>query len=610
MRNTSFRGVRPRSMDDTLENNFASYASNCVLYDGAIRPLRVPEYVGQAVDTDGHHIQSGMKRLHVAGDVLVGFNYETFVAPDPLDRGGRDSFLFVKDGKLMRSSPSWVLDHQGAVEVGICPPKNPPLVNLTGEKCAPTYDIELEGCMEDQFTFDCQDNKSVVSFIYTYVTACHEESAPSYPSEPLTIQTDDQVALIANEQPPENAVARRWYVAIPTGDTTTWFLVAETPIEQVLLPYCHTVFSFNDILQTEDYNAPPTCLQGVGIIGDATTFVWQNRDIWFSEPNQPHAYPSRHRQTIEDNILAVVNLNDQSVGGGVPYLNVILTDGHPYLMRGNLPEEVTITRLNRDAPCLNPQGVMSYEGNVFYTSTDGLYRITDASVYNITTEWFTLAEWAKLNPRDLKIGYYNDRLFAFSNSGDGIMFKYTRENNQHQFDCVYITAWYEAVQAQRGGELYVSGGSGDVYTWEKGHTRMTAVWRSKLFTQSGLWKPTSAKVIADTHDFALGEAREAYMLMTHEQADLAPFYCIDQFLVRHPEYVRYYDYLVTQVIEFGIYADDREVYRRTVKNQKPFRLKRDRRRIYWAYQVRTQTDIREIHVQTAMDDLSQEGGHA
>ena len=126
MRNTSFRGVRPRSMDDTLENNFASYASNCVLYDGAIRPLRVPEYVGQAVDTDGHHIQSGMKRLHVAGDVLVGFNYETFVAPDPLERGGRDSFLFIKDGKLMRSSPSWVLDHQGAVEVGICPPKNRP----------------------------------------------------------------------------------------------------------------------------------------------------------------------------------------------------------------------------------------------------------------------------------------------------------------------------------------------------------------------------------------------------------------------------------------------------------------------------------------------------
>ena len=610
MRNTSFRGIRPRSMDDTLENNFASYASNCVLYDGAIRPLRMPEYVGQAVNTDGLPIQNNLKRIHKAGDVLVGFDYETTVAPDPLERGGRDGFLFVQDGKLMRSSPSWITDHEGAVEVGICPPQVPPQVSATGGKCAPTYDVTMEGCIDELLTLDCQDNKSVVSFIYTYVTACYEESAPSYPSEAITIQTDDQLSLIASDTPPSNAVARRWYVAIPTGDTTTWFLVAETPIEQVLLLYCHTAFSFNDILQTEDYNAPPTCLQGVSIIGDATTLVWQNRDIWFSEPNQPHAYPARHRQTIEDNIVTIVSLNDQSVGNGVPYLNVILTDGHPYLMRGNLLEEVTITRLNRDAPCINPQGVLAYEGNVFYASHDGLYRITDASVYNITTEWFTLAEWERLRPANMKIGYYNDRLFAFNNVTDGIMFKYTRENNQHQYDCVYITPWYEAVQCQRGGELYVSGVTGDVYSWEKGHTRLTATWRSKQFTQSGLWKPTSGKVIADVHDFALGEARDAYAIMAHEQEDLKPYYCVDRFLIKHPEYIRYYDYLVGQVIMFSLYADDKETYSRPVRHQKPFRLKRDRRRIYWSYQVRTQIDIREIHVQTSMDDLSQEGGHA
>lgn len=610
MRNTSFRGVRPRSKDDSLENNFASYASNCLLYDGAIRPLREPEYVGQAVNTDGHHIQSGLKRLHVAGDVLVGFNYNTFVAPDPLMRGGRDSFLFIQDEKLMRSSPSWILDHQGAVEVGICPPASPPVVSLTGMQCAPTYDIQLEGCMDEQFDFDCQDNKSVVSFVYTYVTACHEESAPSYPSEALTIQTTDQLAVLATDTPPANAVARRWYVAIPTATTTSWFLVAETPIEQVLLTHCHTVFSFNDILQTEDYNAPPTCLQGVGIIGDSTTFVWQNRDIWFSEPNQPHAYPMRHRQTIEDDIIAIVPLTDQAVGGGVPYLNVILTDGHPYLMRGNLPEEVVITRLNRDAPCINPQGIEVCEGSVFYASHDGLYRITDATVYNITTEWFTLAEWEQLRPENFKIGYYNDRLFAFSNVGDGFMIKYTRENNQHQFDCVYITPWYEAVQSQRGGELYVAGASGDVYTWEKGHGRLVATWRSKLFTQSGLWKPTSAKVIADVHEFALAEAREAYKMMTHEQANLAPYYCVDRFLLQNPEYKRYYDYLVAQVIRFSVYADEREVFSRNVRSQKPFRIKRDRRRIYWSYGVRTQVDIRELHMQTSLDDLSQEGGHA
>lgn len=610
MRNTSFRGIRPRTMDDSLENNFASYASNCVLYDGAIRPLRMPEYVGQVVDTNGNPLRSNVTKIHKAGDVLVGFDYPTFVAPDPLDRGGVDGFLFIKDEKLYRSAPSWILDHEGAVEVGVCAPQSPPTASANGGKCAPTFDLKMEGCIDELLTLDCQDNLSVVSFVYTYVTACYEESAPSYPSEAITINTDDQVSVIASETPPANAVLKRWYVAIPTGNSTSWFLVAETPVEQVLFNYCHTTFGFNDILQTNDYNAPPTCLHGVAIVGDSTTVVWQNRDLWFSEPNQPHAYPSRHRQTIEDNIVAVVTLQDQSVGNGSQYISVVLTDGHPYLIRGRLPEEMELVRLNRDAPCVNPQGVLSFEGNVFYASHDGLYRITDASVYNITAEWFTLEEFHKLRPHTLKIGYYNDRLLAFSNIADGIMFKYTRENNQHQYDCVYLTPWYEAVQYQRGGELLVAGITGDVYSWEQGSTRLTATWRSKLFTQSGLWKPTSGKVIADVHDFALQEAREAYFLMQHEQADLSPYFCVNRFLLKHPEYQRHYDYLVTQTISFGIYADDREVYSRIVRSQKPFRLRRDRRRIYWAYQVHTQTDIREIHVQTSMDDLSQEGGHA
>lgn len=610
MRNTAFRGIRPRSMDDTLENNFASYAVNCLLYDGAIRPLRSPEYVGQVVDTDAKLIEGEIKRLHVSDDMLVGFKYETFVAPDPLQRGGQDSFLFIKDGELYRSSSTWIQDGEGAVRVGICPPKSAPTVSATGSKCSPTYDITMEGCIEDHLSMDCQEDRQVLSFLYTYVSACYEESAPSYPSEAITIETLDEVAVLATETPPANAIARRWYVAVPTGESTSWFLVAETPIEQVLLRHCHTAFSFNDILQTEDYNAPPTCLQGVGIIGDATTFVWHNRNIWFSEPNQPHAYPSRHRQTIEDNIVAIISLTDQSHASGVGYINVILTDGHPYLMRGDLPENVNITRLNRDAPCLNPMGAIAYEGNVFYTSHDGMYRITDASIYNITTEWFTLQEWEKLNPAAMKLGYYNDRMFAFSDTTDGIMFKYTRENNQHQYDCVYISPWYKAVQPQRGGELYVVDSMGHVYTWEKAHTRLVAEWRSKLFTQSGLWKPTAAKVIADVQDFALGEARQVYELMAHEQKDLAPYFCVAQFLVKHPEYIRYYDYLVAQIITFSISADDRPVYSRIVKSHKPFRIKRDRRRIYWSYGVRTQTDVREIHVQTALDDLSQEGGHA
>lgn len=611
MRNTSFRGIRPKAMDDTLENNFASYASNCVLYNGAIRPLRAPRYEGQAVDTNGNPLTVGLRKIHIAGDVVVGFNYDTFIAPDPLDMGQVDSFLFVQDGQLMRSSPAWIQDKLGAQKVGICAPTHAPDATPTGNKCLSTHDISTTACIDDVITGECQENKLAVSFLITYVTACGEESVPSAPSETITINTLDELSLFANDTPPDNAVARRWYVAITTGTTANWFFIAETPIEQIMMIYCHSTFSFNEMLQSEDYNHHPPCIEGVSIVGDATTVVWSGKDIWFSEPMQPHAYPNRYQQRIEDNIVAIIPLNDQLIGRGVPYLNVILTDNRPYLMRGTLPENVEITRLNRTAPCRNPMGVLSYESDVFFANEEGLFRVTDATVYDVTNEWFTKEEWSeRFNPQHLRIGYYNDRLMAFSTDRDGLMVRYMRENNQHQYDAVYLTPIYESVAVKKGGDLIVANADGSYYSWEQNGDRLICEWRSKLFTQSGLWKPTAGKVIADAHDFVLGLGREALNILRQEQKDCAPFYQIESFLLKYPQYKIVADYLHAQQIDFTLYADDKEVYHRIVRSQKPFRVKRDRKRIYWAYGIKTQTPIREIHVQTSLDDLTNEGGHA
>lgn len=611
MRNTTFRGIRPKAMDDTLENNFASYASNCLLHNGAIRPLNAPRYEGQVVDTDGRALDIGIKKVHIAGDMVVGFKHDTFVAPDSLLRGGEDSFLFTKDGKLWRSSPLWIIDHQGAVEVGICPPNEPPTIAVSGGKCSPSIVMDEVSCVDQIITGTCQDNRLTFAFAVTYVSACHEESAPSYPSQAIDIASGDEVIVIAHDTPPLNAVARRWYVSIAIESTAQWFFVAETPIDQVVLQYCHGVWAFNEIMQSTDYNPPPTCLEGVSIVGDSTTVVWSGKDIWFSEPNQPHAYPMRYRQRIEDDIVAIIPLNLQSLGRGVPYANVILTRNRPYLMRGNLPESVEITRLNRVAPCLNPMGVLAYEGDVFFANDEGIFRVTEATVYDVTNEWFTKMEWSTImDATAISIGYYNDRIFAFGKDRDGLMIRYTRENNQYQFDAVYLTPVYEAVAVGKGGVMYVVDSQGKYYSWEQADDKLICRWRSKQFTHSGLSSPTSAKVIADTHDFTLGQGREAYSLMELEQADCRPFYDVDRFLYRHPEYLSAYSYLHAQQIQFTLYADDKLAYRRIVKSQKPFRIKRNRRKIYWSYEVQTQTPIREIHAQTSFADLTNEGGHA
>lgn len=603
MRNVIFRGIRPNTMDDSLDNSYAAYASNCMLYGGAIRPLRSPVYLQQAVDVYNKPVRS-VATLHAADSLLVGFSTPTFVAPDPILAAGRGSFLFVKNSKLYRSGPTWVIDGLGPVEVGICPPTATPSVSKTGVRCSETFDMTLDSCIEDVMTLDCQDDIQVLSFVYTYVTACGEESAPSLPSDLHQLRTLDQLRLTPNDTPPENAITRRWYVAIDTDKQPQWFFIGEHSIEETYFDYCHSVYSFNEILTTEDYNPPPACIDGVAAIGTASIAVWQGRDVWFSEPNQPHAFPDRMRQTLEDDIKAIITLTDQSLGNGVVYAGVVLTDGQPYVIRGSLPEEMEFVRLNRIAPCLNPYGAIAAQGSVFYPSDDGIIRIVDQSCYSVTSDWFTRQEWQDMKPGSMMLGYYNDRLFAFNTVCDGLMIRYPSENNQYQQDCVYITSRYDAVHTTRTGQLLCSS-EGAVYEWEAGATRLMATWRSKLYTQSGLWKPTSAKVICDIHEFANGEARQAADFMA-KVADG----CVDGFVQRYPEYLRHYSYLVSQAVRFSLYADNELVYQRYVKSQKPFRLRRDRRRIYWSYQVDTQADIRELHVQTSMDDLTQEGGHA
>lgn len=613
MRNVQFRGIKPRSKPDFLENPFASYATNCTLYDGAIRPLRDSKFY-KPVFIYGNDVIKPPETLRVAGGMLIGFTQPTFHTNDTNNIAGADAFLFVENGVLKRTSPTWLVEAcscagQAVENVGICYPKEPPIAMPTGEKCDPTYDIEMPACLDTLLPQDCQEEPEVLAFLYTYVNACGEESAPSLPSETIKTESLAQMVLEPEVNAPPNAVARKWYVAISSGEQALWHFIGEQPIEEKQFFYCHTVFSFAEILKTEDHNPPPPCIDGVVTLGMAVTAVWQGRDIWFSEPRLPNAYPDQHRQTIDDDIVGIYSFNDQSYGNGEIFLGVILTKGAPYTIRGTMPEDMTITKLNRIAPCLNPMGVLTHEGNVFYTSTDGLYRITDNTVYNITTEWFTLDEWQQLSPQEMRIAYYNDRLFAFSPWRDGLMFKYPRENNQHQYDCVYITKRTHSTAQLPDGDMVITQGR-QAFLWEHSAEKLVATWRSKIFTNAGLWKPTVGKVISDVHRYALGDARTVYQQMKLEQQYRAPWYDVGKFLRHHPEYEKYYNYLYSQVITFTIYGDGQEVYSRAVRSQKPFRLKRDRRKIYWQYEVKTQVDINEIHLQTSLDDLTQEGGHA
>ena len=81
---------------------------------------------GRVVGIDGELFEGTARTLHKAGPVWVGFPEHTFVIPDPSERGGEGAFLFVQDGKLWRSSATWVTSKLGPEPVGIETPCESP----------------------------------------------------------------------------------------------------------------------------------------------------------------------------------------------------------------------------------------------------------------------------------------------------------------------------------------------------------------------------------------------------------------------------------------------------------------------------------------------------
>lgn len=629
MRVTGFQGMIPKVDPHNLGNNNATLAENCTFQSGALTPITSPRFVREAVTTAGQIAQFVPKTLHHSNGVWVAWPETTYIARDVLKRAGDGSFLFVENNALWRSSASWITDKEGPVRVGIARPCEAPAVAAADDQC-PWENFDMENCMSAYFsdgtrevvdeqgnttTVDCDDmnmNAPIpVAFLYTHVTPCEEESAPSPPTDTVLLYRDQGALVTAVEDAPENADRRRWYVLMVGSDGSSgWFLFAETPIEQSAVIYCPDGYNSQDMLVSELWDTPPNCIDGVALAGDNVTVLWHGRDLYLSEARQPHAYPQEYRKRVDYEITQVVTLTD-TPEGEQHYRAVILTTGTPYLLLGTMPEDMEIQQIGRETPHLNPGGAMSYAGVVVYASVDGLYAIQGGRATNLTAELYSADSWRAVGPRTLSLGYHDNFIVALNSSDQGksFMLPWGRQDNPYPPSLVYLTTRSAAVWFSPTTALHLVGReTAGVYQWRGSQQNMLARWRSGVFVQRGLWHPTAAKVLS----YAMRIPREAWswvLRARHHQAVPTAEQALE-FIRCYPEASVWLPYLTHPTVEFKLYAYGDEVMARPVWSRKPFRLIRNRRMVEWQFEVVTTTPVYEVHIQTSGEDLTQEGGHA
>lgn len=237
------------------------------------------------------------------------------------------------------------------------------------------------------------------AYVYTWLSAYGEESAPS---PPLVVDgfLDDVWSVTAtapassDQGVNRNLTSWRLYRTVTdTNGISTYFLVVEKTIASGM-SYSDTlkddIVAENNILESTTWAPPPSDLAGFISAANGMTVGWKNNEIWFSEPFRPHAWPSIYTVTTDFPIVGMGALG-QSI--------VVATTGFPVVLTGSNPSTMTDNVIRRSEPCTCHGSIVAAPDAVYYTSPNGLIAITPyGSLRNTTDSWIRREQWHTYAP--------------------------------------------------------------------------------------------------------------------------------------------------------------------------------------------------------------------
>ena len=242
-------------------------------------------------------------------------------------------------------------------------------------------------------------------------------------------------------------------------------------------------------LTSDEYDAPPKDLQGLTAIQNNIMVGFVGNQLYFTEPNRPHAWPKRYALTFESNIIGIA-----SVSGYV----AVLTDTYPFRVSGSDPAIMTYARIDTLYPCLSKRSIVNMGYGVTYATHGGIALYDPTAGADLVTkfvhDWDTWNEL--LEPATIVAVFYNGKYFA-SHSRDGMIFERDDKiggffvRSRYRFDA----AWVDPITNRL---YYTLGTQGLLYEWDNPGQPLAALdWKSKVIINQDYINVGAARVIAD-----------------------------------------------------------------------------------------------------------------
>jgi hypothetical protein len=444
---TGFIGEQPRVIPRLMPEMAAQSAVNTRLDDGALTPIRRSVLIHDITD----EYEGAPKTIYLYGEDWLSWETAVHAVPGSV---ATDRLYYTGDGVPKLRVGEDVYD--------LAVPRPPSA--LTG-----TPDGAGSGDVTDRI------------YVYTWVTSLGEESEPSPASAVVEFQPGDDVVLSGfSAIPSGRAIATQRIYRSQTGQIGTGlYLIAERAATTADFTDDIPPEQFGELLPSTDWNAPPDTLAGLVQMPNGMMAGFVGKDIYFCEPYHPHAWPEKYTQAANAPIVAL---------GALGSTLVVLTEAHPHVFSGAMPESMQGERLDDNLPCINARGVVDLGYMLAYPSHEGLVTVTPTGATAIATvNIFTRRKWLDLNPASMVGAQMSGRYVAFYTATglaaevlDGMMLiDISSQSFLVRAAPRGIAAFH---QVETGNLYYVEEGTRSIYQYDtRGAARLNQYWKSKEF---------------------------------------------------------------------------------------------------------------------------------
>lgn len=461
-----FVGENPKIIPRLLGDMASQLAYNVRLDDGGLTPVRKKRFEYQFPSPP----PAGYRTIYKNGIEWLGWEDDVYVAPGPV---ATDRLYITGDGvpKMLVGGVTYPL-------------------------AVPFPAGALTATLSGTPTPGAQGTTRI--YVYTWVTAFGEESEPS-PASADVFWTPGQTTTLsgfAATPAGRNITLQRIYRA-QTGKTgTQLYFIAERAASTGNFVDTVSPELLQEQLPSAGWNAPPDDLTGLISLPNGMMAAFSGKELCFSEPYRPHAWPEAYRLTMDYDIVGL---------GAFSSSIIVTTKGTPYIVNGTAPENMVSERIEQNLPCINARGIVDLGYSVVYPSHDGLVLVTASGATVATTRIFSRDDWLRLNPYGMVAGQYNGRYFTSYSYSDvnGVEYRGTfimDLTGEQPFlirSDVEASAMYFDLPT---GQLYMLV-EGSVFEWDAlSEPSALLSWKSKLFV---LPKPTNFGAILVESDTGL-----------------------------------------------------------------------------------------------------------